>query len=129
MANKKQFNRIGLLGLLGFMVLIWPITGQWTFAFSIGYFFFFKYLRIIPDELFKENVRSSASSGFFLTQIIMAVTMFSWALFSVVLDITNGFLILYWGNIAATSIGFIVFSIKLGSLEKKEKRDLKNIEE
>ena len=128
MKEKNRFNPVGLLGFLGFLVIIWPITGQWSFIFSAGYFFFFKYWKIIPDELFMENVKSSALAGFFLTQIIMALTMFSWAFFSEVMNLGNGFLVLYWGNIMAISLGFIVFALKLSHLERTERQDIKDVE-
>ncbi|MCF8226317.1 MAG: DUF3796 domain-containing protein [Bacteroidales bacterium] len=126
--NKRGFNRLGLLGFLGFLFLLWPVTGEWGFIFTVGYFTFFKYWRIIPDECFRDNVKSSASTGFFVTQVLFAATLISWAVFCRIFDLIKDFYILYWGIISSIALGFMVFSFKLSALEKREKKDIKHVE-
>lgn len=125
--NKFTFNRIGLLGLLGLLALVWPIAGHWPFIFTLGYCTFFRYLRVIPDELFKENIKSSAATGFFVTQILIALTFFSWAILSEALQLFDAFQILFWGNLLSVYLGFIVFALKLNKLDRGEKEDIKNV--
>ncbi|MFC2090214.1 DUF3796 domain-containing protein [Bacteroidota bacterium] len=122
----KGINPLGLLGLLGLLALLGPLTGEWPFVATMGYFVFFKYLKVIPDELFKDMMKASASTGFFVTQVSIIITMVAWAIFSRLLEMNIGGRILFWGNLASIYAGFIVFAFKLSFLENKEKKDIKN---
>ncbi len=71
-----KFNKLGLLSLLALigvlgLIVDRPLSGLFSFAYYIRYFF------IIPDEMFIQNVRSSASIGFFsgMTVLGIAVTL------------------------------------------------------
>ncbi|WP_055668586.1 DUF3796 domain-containing protein [Desnuesiella massiliensis] len=67
---KNKLGYLGFLGVIGFL-------GLWmrSFFFSIFliFFFFFTYAKVIPDELFKENVKKSALNAFIVNMIINAV--------------------------------------------------------
>lgn len=54
----------------------------------------------------------------------MGFTMFGWAIFTEVLELVNGFVILFWGNLLAIILGFFVFAVNLSSLENKEQKDI-----
>lgn len=58
MVNKLGF--LGFLGLLGLLGLLGP--GYYGFFGFCAYFYYFT---VVPDELFCENVRRSASAAFF----------------------------------------------------------------
>ncbi|MCI8880778.1 MAG: DUF3796 domain-containing protein [Clostridiaceae bacterium] len=60
MVNKLGF--FGFLGVLGF--LGWH-TGQAGYYGFFGFLVYFRYFFVVPDEMFRETVRSAASRGFF----------------------------------------------------------------
>lgn len=57
---------LGLIGLLGF-------TGNFYFFGFFGFLVYFRYFKVIPYELFKENVRKAATPSFFVSILITAL--------------------------------------------------------
>ncbi|MFC2090212.1 DUF3796 domain-containing protein [Bacteroidota bacterium] len=123
--KKKKINTLGFLGILGFLVLLWPLTGQWMFIFSIGYFGYVYFFWVIPDELFKESVRLSATTAFFLMTILSTLTWICWGIFSKLLDLVADMTILYWGLWMSVTAAIVVFGIKLYVIISNENKDLK----
>lgn len=59
---KNKLVYLGLLGLLGFAGFF---GNTWLFCFFAN-FTFFHYIKVVPDELFWNNVRVCATRGFFI---------------------------------------------------------------
>ncbi len=59
---KNKLAYLGFLGLLGFTGFF---GDPWLFCFFAN-FTFFSYIRVVPDELFWNNVRVCATRGFFI---------------------------------------------------------------
>lgn len=60
---KNYLGYLGLLGLVGFT----GFAGNYYLFGFFGFFVYLGYFRVIPDELFKENVRKAAAPGFFVS--------------------------------------------------------------
>lgn len=65
-------NKLGYLGFLGLIGLI-GLTGNFYFFGFFGFLVYFRYFSVIPDELFKKNVRKAASPSFFVSITISAL--------------------------------------------------------
>lgn len=59
---KNKLAYLGFLGLLGFAGFL---GDSWLFCFFAN-FTFFNYIRVVPDELFWNNVRVCSTRGFFV---------------------------------------------------------------
>lgn len=68
-------NKLGYLGFLGFVGIYGIFWRSFTHSAFLIFFFFFTYLDIIPDELFKENIKKSASNAFMVNMIISIVIL------------------------------------------------------
>lgn len=66
-------NKLGYLGFLGFIGLLGIWWGSFTYSSFLVFFFFFSYAKVIPDELFKENIKKSALSAFVVNSVINIV--------------------------------------------------------
>ena len=106
-------NKIAYLGFLGVFAFLGPFIPEAWFTF--GFFFFFLYANVIPDELFILHVQKSAARAFFVGLIIsVPLVIFS-------LTIENSafirlFLILSFGS------SLLTFIINLEILERREKK-------
>jgi hypothetical protein len=116
---KNKLAYLGFLGLLGFA----GFFGTPLLFSYFGYFTFFQYIKVVPDELFRANVRICATRGFFIYLVpsylitLVAVLMKeSDQLHSYALQFaTSGFALI-------SSVGLFVFLGTLMYLEAKEKR-------
>jgi hypothetical protein len=63
---------LGFLGFIGILGLYWR---SFSHSIFLVFFFFFSYAKIIPDELFKENIKKSALSAFIVNMIINTIIM------------------------------------------------------
>lgn len=68
-------NKLAYLGFLGFVGLLGLYWGSFTHTAFLVFFFFFSYSRIIPDELFKENIRKAGLLAFVVNMAINLVIM------------------------------------------------------
>ncbi|MCC0782267.1 DUF3796 domain-containing protein [Clostridioides sp. ES-S-0108-01] len=76
MKNFKELNKLGFLGFLGFLGIAGiSYTGEIHTISFCAFFVFFRYFNIIPDELFKENLRKAATPAFFLTLTSLSASM------------------------------------------------------
>ncbi len=64
---KNKLSYLGFLGFIGILGLYWHSFIHSTF---LVFFFFFSYSRVIPDELFKENIKKAALTSFIVNIII-----------------------------------------------------------
>ena len=120
---KNKLAYLGFLGLLGFAGFIGtPLM----FSFFAN-FIFFKYIKVVPDELFWDNIRTCATRGFFVflvpSQFIVVITLLmavSDSLYSYATRVATG------GFSLTLGVSVIVFSGTLDYLELKEKRSRDN---
>lgn len=70
---KKKINKLGFMRLLGLLGVGGLMAGQNEYVGFLGFFGYVAYFNVIPDELFRTNVNTAASSGFFSG---LAVTVF-----------------------------------------------------
>lgn len=109
--NKLGFLSIlALLGFMGFTVST-PFFGFFGFAQYIRYFF------VTPDEMFQQNLRKSASYGFFSGIWVTSLAIVVHFLFPAFLPV----------NIALIScyvVAVICFTISLVVLEINEQREI-----
>ncbi len=64
-------NKLGFLGFFGALGLLGAYTGQSGYYGFFGFCAYFYYFTVIPDEMFRENVRRAAAAAFF---VLMAVS-------------------------------------------------------
>jgi hypothetical protein len=73
-------NKLAYLGFLGFIGLLGLYWGSFSHTAFLVFFFFFSYAKIIPDELFQENIRKAGLRAFVVNMefnlIIMTVTTY-----------------------------------------------------
>lgn len=61
-----MINKLGFFGFLGALGLLGFCNGQSAYFGFFGFCAYFYYFTVVPDEMFRENVRRSASTGFFV---------------------------------------------------------------
>lgn len=108
-------NPLGYLGLLGFIGITGIVTDNKFFLAFFAFFVFFRYFFVIPDELFRQNVRRAATPAYFTGAAIQAVTV---ALTAFTKDESQ----LIAGLTLSFSIAMFVFIILLVIAEFKEQR-------
>lgn len=67
-------NKLGFLGFLGLLGLLGFFSDNKAFFCFFGFLAYFRYFAIIPDELFKENVRKAATPAFFTGVVVYTLT-------------------------------------------------------
>ncbi|MBU3130539.1 DUF3796 domain-containing protein [Clostridium tagluense] len=68
-------NKLGYLGFIGFIGVLGIFWGSFLHSIFLVFFFFFTYSKVIPDELFKENIKKAALSAFIVNMIINTLIM------------------------------------------------------
>lgn len=68
-------NPLGYLGFLGFLGVLSLIYHHWAYLWFFAFFQFFAYFWVIPDELFRENVKRSATPAFFTSFVLYVLTV------------------------------------------------------
>lgn len=109
---KNKFGYFGLLGLLGILGII---TDNRAFLGFFGFLVYFKYFAVIPDELFKENIKKAATPAFFISVIVSAATI-------ILTAIIEQNLILSMGLLTGFTVSMLVFTILLMKYEYEESR-------
>lgn len=61
----KEINKLGFMSLLALLGLFGIFSDNKGFLGFFGFLYYVRYFTVIPDELFKQYVRRSASIGFF----------------------------------------------------------------
>ncbi len=109
-------NKLGFLGVFGFLGVLGIITDDKLFLSFFAFFVFIRYFFVIPDELFRLNVRRSAAPAFFTGIAIQAAAI---AINAVTMD--DSYLIV--GLSLGFSVPLFLFILLLVILELKEKRN------
>lgn len=106
-------NKLGLLGFLGLLGLLGFFTGNSSFYGFFSFFCFFIFSSVLPDELFKNNVKKAAKNAFFTSVLVFPVV----ALWSIVTSysIENGLALGFGLNFGLQAF---VFGISLAFYEK-----------
>ena len=63
-------NKMGYLGCIGFIGILGLWVGNFAISTFLVFFFFFTYAEVVPDELFKENIKKAALNAFISNMII-----------------------------------------------------------
>lgn len=108
-------NKLGFLGLLGLIGILGIITEHRSFLGFFGFLVYFRYFTVIPDELFKNNVRKAVMPAFFIGIVIMSITI---ALTVIIKEKT----ILFLGLPINFIVSIVIFTILLTMYELKESR-------
>ena len=107
----KKINYLGLLSLLSLIAILgWKTGNTGLYGFYIRYFW------VIPDELFQQNVRKSATFAFFAEMISLVPFMFICA---TLYDISSA-IPMAFGLSFATAI--LMFTVVLMIQEWKERK-------
>lgn len=110
-----KMNKLGFLALLALLGVMGLATDNRGLMGFFGFAYYIRYFFIIPDEMFKQNVRQAASIGFFSGVAAMG---FAVALRIPLHDIITS-------NMALASsfiVSVFAFTIVLTSLEIKEQQ-------
>jgi cation transporter-like permease len=68
-------NKLAYLGFLGFIGILGLYWHSFIHSIFLVFFFFFSYSKIIPDELFKENIKKSALKAFIINMVFNTVIL------------------------------------------------------
>lgn len=68
-------NILGYLGFLGLLGVLGFITDSKAYFGFFGFLGYFRYFAVIPDELFKANVKNAATPAFFAGIVVFAITV------------------------------------------------------
>ncbi len=112
-------NKLAYLGFLGLLGLAGFFTEPLLFCFSAN-FVFFSYIRVVPDELFWNNVRICATRSFFIF-FILSNCMVAASLLLAMSDNTFATKFIITGFALIMVLCEFVFLINLEYLERKER--------
>jgi hypothetical protein len=108
-------NPLGYLGFLGLLGIVSFASYNWTYLWFFAFFIFFRFFWVIPDELFRENIKKSATPAFFTGMVIYfitaALTVFHISIAVYVAGLVIGF-----------ASSFLVFAILLAPYSYRESR-------
>lgn len=113
---KNKLAYLGFLGLIGFLGIIYGKAPLFSF---FSFFIFFSYLKVIPDELFWENIKKSALHAFIVQTFISVIALTIASVLTntkLVVGVLIGGLSLNYG------IGIIVFAFNIAYYEHREKK-------
>ena len=108
-----KLNKLGLLSLLALigvlgLIMNRPLSGFFGFAYYIRYFF------VTPDEMFLQNVRSSASIGFFSGMATLGVATILHTLFPILI---TGSIVL--ASYIVTSVICFTFALLINEIKEQ----------
>ena len=106
-------NKLGYIGFLGLLGTVGFFAHNNVYFALFAFLYYLRYFWVIPDELFKENVRMAASPSFFTSLVLyvitVALTAFRVSTLIFVIGLVTGFV-----------VPLILFTILLVSFEVKE---------
>ncbi|MHB1483705.1 MAG: DUF3796 domain-containing protein [Saccharofermentanales bacterium] len=108
-------NKLGFIGLIGFLGFSGILTDNRYLLAFFGFFVFFRYFFVKPDELFALNVQKAAVPAFFTGVAIQTLTI---AIISFTKDKNQ----LIFGLTLSFSISVFIFILKLVIAEFNEYR-------
>ncbi len=60
-----KVNKLGFLSLLALLGILGMVTEHKPFLGFLGFAYYIRYFFVTPDEMFQQNIRRAASTGFF----------------------------------------------------------------
>ena len=106
-------NKLGFLGFLGLLGILGFIENNNAYFGFFGFLFYLRYFMVIPDELFRLNIRKAATPAFFIGMALFAITVvmsaFHVSTFIFVIGLVAGFV-----------VSFLVFTFLLVFYELRE---------
>ncbi len=112
----KRINYLGLLSLLSLIAVLGWKTGNTGLYGFFGFSYYIRYFWVIPDELFQQNVRKSATFAFFAEMISLVPFMFICASLYVI----SSAIPMAFG--LSFAIAILVFTVALMIQEWKERK-------
>ncbi|MED1560251.1 DUF3796 domain-containing protein [Bacillus paramycoides] len=115
-------NKLAYLGFLGFLGFLGPFSflGNISWAsYFFGFFFFFAYAKVVPDELFMLHVRLAATRAFFIALVLGSILLLSVFIFEN-LHVIRFFVIFSF------FIPLGTFIINLEVFERREKKGMQD---
>jgi len=124
----KKVNKLGFVGCFALFSVFGIISGhQYCFCF-LCFAPYLHYFSVIPDEMFMEYVRKSATFGFF-TGIIVTLSTFALMAVLSVIEMFTLYKVQFLSPVIVLVLGFAVsftvFTISLHCYEVKERRLMK----
>lgn len=112
---KNKLALFGFVSLLGFLGVF--TENHWYLGY-FGFLVFFRYLTVIPDELFYANVRKAGSyaffTGFTAEVIILLICLFFFQVNQAAV----------FGAVLGSAIALIVFTFSFSHFENMERKGL-----
>jgi hypothetical protein len=99
-------NKLGYVGFLGLLGIVGFFAHNYVYFALFSFLYYLRYFWVIPDELFRENIRRAASPSFFTSMVLYAITVALTA-FHV------STLIFVIGLVAGFTVPFVLFTILL----------------
>ena len=112
---KNKLAYLGFLGLIG----LGGIMGKPSLFSFLPFFIFFSYAKVIPDELFRENVKRSALRAFIVQTVISVIAL---SVASILTDTTFIVGVLIAGLSLNYGIGIIIFALNIAFYERREQK-------
>lgn len=106
-------NKLGYVGFLGLLGIAGFFAHNYVYFALFAFLYYLRYFWVIPDELFKENIRRAALPSFFTSMVLYAVTVALTAF-------RISTLIFVIGLVAGFMVPLILFTILLVFFEMKE---------
>ena len=121
-------NKLSYLGYLGIIGVIGLAMGSFVISTFLVFFFFFTYAKVVPDELFKENIKKSGLNAFIVNMIINAVILLVSTIITNFYHFTSPNSTMLIINFVAFTLSFVIsiliFVFTLVYFDHKEKRSL-----
>lgn len=74
--KKKPINYLGFLSLLSLISILGYTTDNTGFYGFLGFLYYIRYFKVIPDELFKQNLQKASTAAWFSELIFLDPLMF-----------------------------------------------------
>lgn len=114
---KMKLNKLGFMSLIALLGIFGLTTENKGFLGFFGCLSYIRYFTVIPDELFKENVKKAGSIGFFTGMAVSTIMITLCILFEDFITPISYF-------VSGYVVSVFAFSLTLLYLEYKEQRGL-----
>lgn len=113
----KHLNPLGFLSLFALIGYLGFTTENNAFFSFWSFLYYLKYFTVVPDEMFKANVKTAGSIAFFIglfsVKLTIPISYFFYDLIPPIYTFLSGYV-----------VSIFTFTIVLGYLEHKEQQGL-----
>lgn len=113
----KRINLLGFISLFALIGFLGFITENKGFLSFWSFLYYLKYFTVIPDEMFKANVKTAGSIAFFIglfsVKLTIPISYFFYDLIQPIYTFLSGYV-----------VSVFTFTIVLGYLEYKEQQGM-----